>query len=276
MYRIEKVLNNNSVLVYGEEKEVIFLGKGIGFGKKVNDSFEPNDQMKKYIVETKAQETREPHEIIGNVDPIYIEIASEIIKFSQEKFDYVDTKILLPLADHIDFAIKRMQENVNMSNPFKKDIELLFPEEYKVALKGKQLIKTVTNYEITDDEVGYITLHVHSAISSEHIAESMEAMEIIHSSIDKLRKELKIVIDSNSISYIRLMNHMKYLLLRLNTEEKLQMDIGDFTKERFPFAYNQAKDICEQLAKVMNKNIPDSEVGYLALHLERIISIELK
>lgn len=276
MYRIEKVLNNNSVLVYGEEKEVIFLGKGIGFGKKVNDSFEPNEQMKKYIVETKAQETREPHEIIGNVDPIYIEIASEIIKFAQEKFDYVDTKILLPLADHIDFAIKRMQENVNMSNPFKKDIELLFPEEYKVALKGKQLIKTVTNYEITDDEVGYITLHVHSAISSEHIAESMEAMEIIHSSIDKLRKELKIVIDSNSISYIRLMNHMKYLLLRLNTEEKLQMDISDFTKERFPFAYSQAKEICEQLAKVMNKNIPDSEVGYLALHLERIISIELK
>lgn len=276
MYRIEKVLNNNSVLATSKGKEVIFLGKGIGFGKKNNDIFVPNDDTKKYTVETKEQEVRKPHEIIGNVDPVYIEIASEIIRFSQEKFDYVDTKILLPLADHIDFSIKRMQENVTMSNPFKKDIELLFPEEYLIALKGKELIKKSLGYDIPDDEVGYITLHVHSAISSEHVAESMQAMEIIHSSIDKLRKDLKIIIDSSSISYIRLMNHIKYLLLRLHTEEKLQMDISDFTQERFPFAYEQAKDICVKLAKVMGKNIPESEVGYLALHLERILSIELK
>ena len=50
--------------------------------------------------------------------PVFIEIASDIIRFAQEQFDHVDTKILLPLADHIDFAIKRIQENVNMSNPF--------------------------------------------------------------------------------------------------------------------------------------------------------------
>ena len=182
----------------------------------------------------------------------------------------------MPLADHIDFAIKRIQENVNMSNPFTKDIELLFPEEYKVALKGKQLINSITGFEITEDEVGYITLHVHSAISTDHVGESMQAMEIIHESIDKLRKELNIVIDRNSISYIRLMNHIKYLLLRLNTEEKLQMDISDFTQERFPFAYERSKEICIRLSKVMKKEIPQSEIGYLALHLERILSIELK
>jgi len=104
----------------------------------------------------------------------------------------------------------------------------------------------------------------------------MQAMEIIHESIDKLRKELNIGIDRNSISYIRLMNHIKYLLLRLNTEEKLQMDISDFTQERFPFAYERSKEICIRLSKVMKKEIPQSEIGYLALHLERILSIELK
>lgn len=276
MYRIEKVLNNNSILASKDNQEVIFLGKGIGFGKKINDIYIPSDGVKKYKMETKEQEKRLPHEIIRNVDPVFIEIASDIIRFAQEQFDHVDTKILLPLADHIDFAIKRIQENVNMSNPFTKDIELLFPEEYKVALKGKQLINSITGFEITEDEVGYITLHVHSAISTDHVGESMQAMEIIHESIDKLRKELNIGIDRNSISYIRLMNHIKYLLLRLNTEEKLQMDISDFTQERFPFAYERSKGICIRLSKVMKKEIPQSEIGYLALHLERILSIELK
>ena len=164
MYRIEKVLNNNSILASKDNQEVIFLGKGIGFGKKINDIYIPGDGVKKYKMETKEQEKRLPHEIIRNVDPVFIEIASDIIRFAQEQFDHVDTKILLPLADHIDFVIKRIQENVNMSNPFTKDIELLFPEEYKVALKGKQLINSITGFEITEDEVGYVSLHIGAAI----------------------------------------------------------------------------------------------------------------
>ena len=107
MYRIEKVLNNNSILASKDNQEVIFLGKGIGFGKKINDIYIPGDGVKKYKMETQEQEKRLPHEIIRNVDPVFIEIASDIIRFAQEQFDHVDTKILLPLADHIDFAIKR-------------------------------------------------------------------------------------------------------------------------------------------------------------------------
>ena len=36
MYRIIKVLNNNGLLVYDEQKrkELIFLGTGVGFGKR--------------------------------------------------------------------------------------------------------------------------------------------------------------------------------------------------------------------------------------------------
>ena len=94
MYRIEKVLNNNSILASKDNQEVIFLGKGIGFGKKINDIYIPSDGVKKDKMETKEQEKRLPHEIIRNVDPVFIEIASDIIRFAQEQFDHVDTKIL--------------------------------------------------------------------------------------------------------------------------------------------------------------------------------------
>lgn len=56
MYRIEKVLNNNSILASKDNQEVIFLGKGIGFGKKINDIYIPGDGVKKYKMETKEQE----------------------------------------------------------------------------------------------------------------------------------------------------------------------------------------------------------------------------
>ena len=70
---------------------------------------------------------------------------------------------------------------------------------------------------INEDEVGFITLHIHSAISSNQVAESMEATRVIHEGIVKLQKDLNIIIDVQSISYVRLMNHIKFLILRVNS-----------------------------------------------------------
>lgn len=100
----------------------------------------------------------------------------------------------------------------------------------------------------------------------------MEAARVVHESIIKLQTDLNMKIDIESISYARLMNHIKFLIIRLNTNEQLQMDISEFTKDKFPFAYEQAIRMCDNLSKVLHKELPESEIGYLALHLERILS----
>lgn len=271
MYTVIKVLNNNTILASDKDEEVIIMYKGIGFAKKANDCFEIPRNAKKYLMQKNNYKKRS-NDIINYIDPIYLEIASEIIKLAVQKFEKVDNDILLPLADHIYFAIKRMDENIMPSNPFINDIRLLFPNEYEVALKGKDVIKRFISKTINEDEIGFITLHIHSAISSNQVAESMEATRVIHEGIAKLQRDLNIIIDVQSISYVRLMNHIKFLILRVNSNEKLQMDISEFTKDKFPFAYEQACNMCKALSKVLKKELPESEVGYLALHLERILS----
>ena len=272
MYTVVKVLNNNTILANNENEEVIIMYKGIGFAKKANDRFEIPRNAKKYLMQKGYNDNRKSNDIINYIDPIYLEIASEIIKLAIQKFGKVDNDILLPLADHIYFAIKRMEENIMPSNPFINDIRLLFPDEYEVALMGRDVIKKFVSKTINEDEVGFITLHIHSAISSNQVAESMEATRVSHEGIIKLQKDLNIVIDVQSISYVRLMNHIKFLILRVNSNEKLQMDISEFTKDKFPFAYEQACNMCKALSKVLKKELPECEVGYLALHLERILS----
>ena len=125
MYKIIKVLNNNTILACNETEEVIIMYKGINY-----------------------------------IDPVYLEIASEIIRLIIEKFGKIDNDILLPLADHIYFAIKRMDENIMPLNPFINDIRLLFPDEYEVALEGREVINKFISRMINDDEVGFITLHI--------------------------------------------------------------------------------------------------------------------
>ena len=276
MYEILRVLNNNTILIKDEEDEMIVMAKGLGFSKKAGQKVDIPRNAKRYKMQKSYQPKQKSNEIIDYIDPLYIEIASEIIQLIEEKFGKVEHDILFSLADHLYFAIKRIKEDNGPSNPFYTDIQLVFPDEYEVALKARDIIRTYTGVWVSADEVGFITLHVHSAISTNKVGESMEVIRVIRDCFKKMQKDLNIRIDSNSLSYIRLMNHIKFLLLRLNNEEELQMDITNFTKEKFPFAYNQAKLMCEALAKVLKKPLPDSELGYLALQLERILSSTIK
>ena len=49
MYRIEKVLNHNTVMAIHQDdhKEVLIMGKGVGFGRKVAERIEvrPEDRL---------------------------------------------------------------------------------------------------------------------------------------------------------------------------------------------------------------------------------------
>lgn len=276
MYTVMKALNNNSVLVQDETgTSMIFLGKGIGFGKKSGDSITCGAGVEVYRF-TETNDHGDAMEIIQGVNPLFIEVAGKILKLAQIRFHEVDKNILLPLADHIAFSIERMKADMDISNPFASEIALLYKEEYEVALQGKAIIEEMCGYTINEGEVGYITLHVHSARGEDKVSEAMQTAVIIRDSIEEVERDYNITINTNSMSYTRLMNHMKFLMLRLQGNEELQIDVGDYVSKQFPYAYHTAQKICEELRKVYQKDVPETEIGYLALHIERVRTSELQ
>lgn len=272
MLSILKVLNNNTVLVDNKGTEVIVMDKGIGFNKKSGDTIQLKDTSKEFVMVKQENQKIGDNDIVEYIDPVFIEIAAEILTESSEQFQSIDEAVLLPLADHIYFAVKRMKEDLVPSNPFTNDIKLLYPEEYAIAYKAKKIIKDFINVDINEDEIGFITLHVHSAVYPNRVHEIMNATKIVHDSIIKLEEYLDIRIDVDSLAYARLMNHIKFLIVRINTGEKLSVNLDEFTKEKYPFAYNYAMEMCELLSNTLHKPLPGNEIGYLALHIERILS----
>lgn len=68
MYRIEKVLNHNTVMAIHQDdhKEVLIMGKGVGFGRKVAERIEvrPEDRLyslQKYKERGGAKRNRKVH-----------------------------------------------------------------------------------------------------------------------------------------------------------------------------------------------------------------------
>ncbi|NDO45611.1 PRD domain-containing protein [Clostridium sp. MD294] len=275
MFKILKVLNNNGILVIDldSKQEYIFLGKGVGFGKKVNQNVNSIDNAKAYCF-TEEQSRQNSIHTIKSISPVFIEIAASIIEEAEKKFGAVDNNILLALADHIAFAIKRMQEGIELKNPFAKEIKVLFEEEYSVAKMGREFIKEKIGVEINDDEVGYITLHVHTALTREHVVQSMDIARMIQEGIQKIEMELGTILDNETISYTRLLTHMKFMILRVINEEKLHLDMTSYVLDNFPSSFDLAKRICKEFENITKKPFPDIEISYFAIHIERVKSVD--
>jgi len=276
MFRVVKALNHNGVIAVevGSNKEYILLGKGIGFGKKVNERMETPEDTHIYLLqqETERGSTRE---MINDIEPKVLDIASAIIMEAEKKFKKIDANILCPLADHIAFAIKRIKNNEQISNPLTQDIRALFSEEYEVACKGKEIIKEIEGIDINEDEIGYIALHIHSSLGDEKISQAIETARLVRDCITSIEQNTGKTIDIESLSYNRLMSHIKYMTARTIKGEPINLDMNDYIKERFPKSFEISKNICRQLGRELNKEIKDVEIGYLAMHIERVFSDEL-
>ena len=272
MYRVSKVLNNNGVIAIDmdENKEYVILGKGVGFGKKVSQRFDKPEGCTTYRLEQET-ERGSAKELLKGIEPEYLEIADAILTESQKVFgDSIDRGILFPLADHISFAVARIRRNEQISNPLTEDIKVLFYSEFKVAETLKTILRERLQIEIDDHEVGYVALHIHSAIGDEKVSVAMQTARAVRECIDMLEKATGKPIDVLSLSYNRLMNHMKYMVARASTGEKLNLDMNEYMLDQYPQAYKVATDICKNLEGCIGHNLDETETGYLAMHIQRV------
>ena len=175
MFRVKKVLNHNTLIGIGmdDNREYLLIGKGIGFGRKISERIEVPENGTVYSLYEQTQRGVAA-ELVKGIDPVFLEIAEQILKESEKVFGRIDWAILFPMADHIAFAVKRIQNNEQISNPLTGDIQALFHMEYKVAQSIRPILKERAEVEIDEHEIGYIALHIHSAIEDENVALSMQ------------------------------------------------------------------------------------------------------
>lgn len=271
MYRVSKVLNNNGVIAIEmeENQEYVLLGKGIGFGKKVSQRFGAPSDCTRYSLKNDT-ERGSAASLVKSVDPVFLEIANEVLKEAEHTFGNIDKRILFPLADHISFAVARMKNGEQISNPLTGDIRALFYKEFQVASVLKEILSDRMQIEIGDDEIGYVALHVHSAIEDEKVSVAMQMARTVRECVSIIETETGKKIDVMTLDYNRLMNHVKYMAARLLRGEELKVNINDYIEIKFPKAFAIATTVCDHLGENIGVQPGEREIGYLAMHIERV------
>lgn len=273
MYCILRILNNNALLAEekGDGSERILLGKGIGFGKRAGDEVTIDEGVQVYTPVVREEQHSAIH-AVNAIDPVYIETTGKIIEAAEKVFDSINGDILLPLADHLAFAARRERENIFLSNPFIPDIKILFGKEYAVALESRSIIEEMTGYRISDDEAGFIALHIHSGLSDEAVSETLKATQLIDESMQIIEEHLEKEMQKEALNYIRLMSHLYYMVVRTKTGEAVNIDLNEFVQEKYPEAMKIAALICDNMAEKLERQIMQEEVGFLAIHIQRMIA----
>ena len=252
MYRITKVLNHNTVLAVKDKsaREYLIVGKGVGFGKKITQSVEPTEEDSLYEL-TQTRDRGPAKDIVKSIEPEYLEIANTLLDNAEHEFGHIDRSILFPMADHIAFAVKRMENKEQISN-------------IRHILKDKKQI------DIIDDEIGYITLHIHTSLNNSKVSDAMEMAAAVRKCATFIEEKIGKHIDVTTMAYNRLMNHIRHMVSRAATGEKLKVDLNQFIEKNYPESFALAGEICKELGKDLNHEFLDNETGYLAIHIEQI------
>ncbi|MEC1775236.1 sac operon transcriptional antiterminator SacT [Bacillus mojavensis] len=270
--KIYKVLNNNAALIKEDDQEKIVMGPGIAFQKKKNDLIPMNKVEKIFVVHDENEKFKQ---ILQTLPEEHIDIAEDIISYAEgELAAPLSDHIHIALSDHLSFAIERIQNELLVQNKLLHEIKALYKKEYEIGLWAIGHVKETLGVSLPEDEAGYIALHIHTAkMDAESMYSALKHTTMIKEMIEKIENYFNRKVDENSISYQRLVTHLRYAVSRLESNEAFHVmdeEMLYFIQKKYSFAYQCALELAEFLKNEYQLHLPESEAGYITLHVQRL------
>lgn len=275
--RIDKILNNNVIIALTEKKEeMVVMGRGIAFQRKVGEEIEIEKIEKTFVPE--GQEGLETlAALFKEINPEIIEIATDIIKYAQNALNTkLSNNIYLTLTDHLNYAINRTQEGIEIKNPLTWEIKKFYKVEYEIGLKALERIKTKLNVSMNEGEAASIALHIVNARQDgQEIGITVKMTETVQDILTIVRLQFGIIFDEDSFNYTRFVTHLQYFARRM-LEHATHPSGDDFlfdqVKIKYPEAFECTNRINEYLINKHDTTLTKDEQVYLTIHIQRVTS----
>lgn len=272
---INRIFNHNVVLVQDSvsHREIVLLGKGIGFGQKIGNTLIVDDLRieKRFHLENESHQ-KQYQTILNQIDHAVIGIAEEIITLiAQEITPHINEHIHVALPDHIQFAIYRLRSGMEIVNPFLFEIETLYSKEFQLARRAATMIKEAFTIEIPDSEIGFLALHIHSAVSYLPVAKAVQFTNVISDLVEMIERKTGKTIERTAMDYVRLITHLRFALERIRQHKSIQNPLLNGIKSSLPEPYALAEKLAELISEKLDVVVPEDEIGYMAMHVFRLL-----
>lgn len=273
-FQVLRVIGNNVVMVQRSKncKEYVIIGKGIGFAVKDAGVIESNDDRIEKLFRLEDREEWSQYQILlEDIDPKVMKITDEIIGDITCQFPgKLNDKIYLALPSHIQFTIFRLRSGMDIINPFLQETQMMFPKEFEIATRAADKISAEFKVQIPEDEVGFLTYHVYSAVSNVPVGRLVKASNIINELLDLIRTEGNITFGQGSMNHVRLMIHLRFSLERILQRSLIDNPFVKHIKKEYKAEYKLAQKLGKIMQDKLEVEVPEEELCFLAMHLHRL------
>ena len=274
--RIKKVINNNILCVVDDRGgEMIVTGRGLGFKRKIGERGDPALFEKTYHMEGKAEQ-RKLRELVAQIPIEHLRLTQDLIEYIKSQISTpLNESLLITLADHISFAIKRREEGIEFTNPLQGAIMSYYPTEYHLGQHCLRVIREETRVDLNPSEAAFITLHIVNAELNTSMSVMYDITKLIEGALEVVEYFYRKSFDRESLDFNRFVVHLRYFAQRLfqaapRQEEEYDADFQEMIIRSCRQHYKCAQCIGEYIEKAYQKEVSPEELIYLTIHLKRI------
>ena len=268
--KIKKILNNNAVVVLDEGQEKIAIGAGVAFNKSKNDIVNQHTIEKLFVL----KENQKLEQLLQRIPEEHFILAEEIISYAEKQLSTeLNDHVHIALSDHLSFAIDRHKQGIELKNKLLDEIKVLYPREFSIGLWAIDYVHEKTNINLPIDEAAFIALHIHTMkLQGGDLRNTIRQTSIVKDMVETIENYLGVEIHEDPLSYERLITHLRFALIRTEENRASTMDeeMLIMIKKKFEQSFLCARKVSEELSATHGIELPEEELGYISLHIERI------
>ena len=272
--KISRIINNNVVSTCDEEgREVIVMGRGVGFKAKEGSTID-EDKIEK-VFRLDSQNTMDKFkELLVNLPMEHVQISAEIISYAKEVLNRpINPNVYITLTDHINFALERFKQKMMFSNPLIREVRSFYHAEYLIGEYAIAMIDRDLGIKLPVDEAASIALHIVNAEYDAPMGDTIKITNLIQQVSEVVEEYFNIKLDEQSLCYERFITHLRFLAQRVFTGEHMELDNLEFQKvidRLYPEEYACSQKVQALIKLQYGHQVTEEEVAYLALHIKRI------
>ncbi len=238
----------------------------------LKNSLENNDVNEKDSIKIRTR-----NRLLNMIDKESIETIEKIV-YDMEKLsnNQLNDSQYVALIVHIALVIERIKngEKIKIDNVFLEGLKN--NEEFSLAQKLANDIEEAFAIEIPIDEVGYITMHLMGSrkyfdrknnINEDFFIEKYKIVKIARKIIGYFDSKLNIKLMQDDKILIDLAIHLEPAIKRLKMNMDIRNPLLDQIKNNYPKLFELSKEASKILEDELSLKVPDTEVGYIALHI---------
>lgn len=273
---VKRVISNNAVLAVDDEgKEIVALGRGIGHAHRPGATLKTSTVEQVFFAgEGTARDQLAL--LLAEIPLPCVRAAVAIGDVAHERLGLrVTQALILPLADHLNFAIQRHRDGIPMQYPLRWEVSQLYPTEFETAGAAVDLASSMLGMPLDQGEAVAIALHlVNANLASPGLSKAVEMTEIIARAFEVIEQSFALDIDQTSVGAARFVTHLRYLFSRISSGKQIEdphPTLGDAISNAHPEAMTCAAKVRYLLEMRLNATITPDETAYLALHIAKLV-----